>query len=154
MTSATPTLRPREYLSLSTLMNFVRCPRKYFYSKCGITSDATPTALIYGTAMHRAVSVAVMEGFEPAYAAFCSVWDESLADEKRSLKRAHNQLEYFALTHKDNKSLYRFLPPPPSPVELSDDVSPWEIPFVLDIGLPVPLAGRLDGWVRDRKSVV
>jgi len=152
MSLTIPTYRPREYLSISTLLSFARCPRRYFYQKCGITSPEEPTALVYGTAMHRAVSVAVTEGLDAAMAAFSAVWDESLADNKRSLKRAHDQLEYFVLTHARGRGLYNFLPPPPSEVQLEEDTSPYEIPFVIDVGIAVPIAGRLDGWVEHRDS--
>lgn len=152
MSEIQPIYRPREYISLSTLVSFIRCPRRYFYQKCGIASHDEPAALHYGTAMHRAISVAAMEGLEPAMVAFASVWDESLADNKRSLKRARDQLTYFVLTHKGSKSLYKFLPPPTSDVKLEEDTSPYEIPFVIDVGLPVPIAGRLDGWVEHRDT--
>lgn len=136
----------REYLSYSTLMSFVRCPRKYFYSKCGVTSPGEPTALQYGTAMHMAVDIAITEGLEPAMAAFARLWDDSLKDDKRSLARARSQLQHFIHTHSGDRAIYKPLRPPSQTIELDSETSPFEIPFVIDIGLPIPLAGRLDGW--------
>jgi len=149
-----PTYRPRDYISYSTLMSFIRCPRKYFYEKCGVSTKDEPTALIYGTAMHKAVpQLFTPGGLDAAIAAFQSVWDESLQDSKHSLKRAIAQLSHFAHIHSGDRSLYTLLPAPPNPhITLADDVNDFEIPFVLDIGLRVPIAGRIDGWCRHRDT--
>lgn len=147
-----PTYHKREYLSLSTLLTFIRCPRRYFYQKSGIVTHDEPSALVYGTAMHKAVGVATTEGLDSAIAAFESVWDESLADNKRSLRRARAQLAHFVHMHSGGRSLYTMLDPPPSDVVLDEETSRYEIPFVIDVGLDIPIAGRLDGWCRHRDT--
>jgi len=157
--SQVPVYRKREYLSYSTLLSFARCPRRYFYQKCGISQTEEAPALSYGTAMHKAIDVAISGGLDAAMAAFNSVWDDRLADSKRSRERARQQLQHFIHHHSQGRSLYERLPAPSvtnttadSSLKLDDSVSPLEIPFAIDIGLPVPLMGRLDGWCRHRDT--
>lgn len=141
-----PEYKKREYLSYSTLLSFARCPRKYFYQKSGIFPQEEPTALLYGTAMHKAVDVGLREGLEAGVTAFLSVWDETFADDKRNTVRAKAQLSHFIHTHDKGRSIFNLLPPPEGTVQVDDATSPYEIPFAIDIGLPIPLTGRLDGW--------
>lgn len=159
MPSEIPTYRKREYLSYSTLLSFARCPRRYMYQKCGISTHDEAPALHYGTAMHKAIDIAVTQGIDEAMAAFDSVWDDRLADAKRSRVRARQQLSHFIFSHQKGRSLYERLPAPVvtnvSGVEglkLDESTSPLEIPFAIDIGLSVPLMGRLDGWCRHRDT--
>lgn len=150
-----PTYRPRQYISYSTLMSFIRCPRKYFYEKCGITPKDEGTALVYGSAMHKAVPVLLTGGtLEQAVAAFTSVWNPELTDKKHSITHAIKSLAHFQHTHSPSRSLYELLPPPPRPTELivSDDVADTEIVSMLDIGLPVPLYVRMDGWCQHKHT--
>jgi len=147
-----PQYKKREYLSYSTLLSFARCPRKYFYTKSGIYPQSEPTALLYGTAMHKAVDVGMREGLEAGLAAFASIWDEAYADDKRSMARATVQIKHFVHSHSGGRSLYTLLPPPEGTVQVDDATSPYEIPFAIDIGLPIPLTGRLDGWCLHRDT--
>ena len=148
-----PQYRPREYLSISTLLSFARCPRKYFYQKCGIFPPDESAALCYGTAMHKAVSLALVEGYDPAIEAFISLWKPELSDTKRNIERAKAQLRHFVHTHEKGRSIYTLLPPPKQQVTPADgDVSPYEIVFMIDVGLPVPIGGRLDGWCQHRDT--
>lgn len=142
---------PRKYISYSTLISFIRCPRSYFYNKCGVTPKAEPTALVYGSAMHKAVPYLFTDGgLDAAVTAFKSVWDDSLADPKHSTTRAIAQLGHFLYTHSGPKGFYKLIPPPANNhITLADDVNEFEIPFVIDVGLPVPIFGRIDGWARD-----
>lgn len=138
--------RKREYLSYSTLLSFARCPRRFFYQKNGIMARGSSAALVYGTAMHKAVDIGLLNGLDAAVECFRGLWDEQLNDEKRNPQRAVAQLRHYLHTHQAGRSIYQPLTPPPSGVEMSEEVSPLEIPFVLDLGLPIPLVGRLDGW--------
>lgn len=148
-----PVYSPRDYLSVTTLMDFVRCPRRYFYRKCGLTTRDQGNALQYGTAMHKAVPIAMTEGIIPAMAAFNSEWDDSLADLKRSVPRAYAQLSHYIHTHSAGKSIYSFETPPANPgIELDKSTSPFEVPGVLDVGLDVPIVVRIDGLVRHRDT--
>ena len=145
---------PREYLSITTLLSFVRCPRLYFYRKSGLVPKIRGNALLYGTAMHKAIAPTLTNGLEAGMEAFTSVWDDSLADDKRSTARARAQLTHFAHVHSANRSLYTFEKPPPLPegFQVTDDRSPYEIPAVIDVGLPVPIVVFIDGWVRHRDT--
>lgn len=143
--------RKREYLSYSTLLSFARCPRKYFYQKSGVYPQEESNALLYGTAMHKAVDITVTQGIDAGIKAFADIWDDSLADAKRSYARACAQLRHYALTHEKGRSIYIPLPPPEGNTVTADQ-SPLEISFAIDIGLPIPLTGRIDGWGMHRDT--
>jgi len=151
-----PEYVPRQYLSVSTLVRFRRCPRLYFYEKSGIRQTGLALAPSWGTGMHFAVPVALeTEDHDAAMAAFLSHW-VAIEEEcellhydmkKHTRDTASRALSHFIHTHKDEKSLYQLVPPPDTGLEIkpSEKYSNYEIPFVLDIGLKVPLAGRMDG---------
>lgn len=150
-----PTYSPRDYLSVTTIMNFAKCPRSYLYSKCGLTKKDQGNALQYGTAMHKAIPVVMTEGMDAGFKAFLSEWDDTRdkADAKRSVQRAFSQLSHFHQTHKDGKSIYTFEKPPENKeIELDDSTSPFEVPGVIDIGLEVPVVVRIDGLVKHRDT--
>ena len=46
------------------------------------------------------------------------------------------------------------IPPPPTALRIADNISEWEVPFAIDIGLDVPFVGRIDcfGEHRDTKE--
>lgn len=147
-----PKLVKREHLSISTLLDFARCPRRYFYRKSGLTPREPQTALIYGQAMHKAFPLAIEADLPTAIEAFKSVWAEELADDKRNLGNAIRSLTHFRHTHENNRSIYRLATPPDGGIELDDQTSEWEVPFALDVGLPIPLVGRIDGLVTHRDT--
>jgi hypothetical protein len=160
--SQTPGLehyKKRQWLSISSLVSFSRCPRQYFYgSGCRLESPDPAPALQFGAALHRAIPQ-LMSG-EPATTlsraieAFDHEWDGSLDDDKRNRASAIRMLMSFAGTHPRDRGLYELLPPPTGPwvIKVPDRVSDWEIPFAVDIGLDVPLVGRIDGWGRNRDT--
>lgn len=150
--SSVPTLQPREHLSLSTLLSFARCPRRFFYQKCGLVDKRPAPALSYGVAMHLAFPIAMIDGLDAAVEAFKSVWDESIADDKRNLSHAIASLQHFVFTHQAGKAIYGFVKPPVGDMTLDTETSEWEVPFAIDIGLPVPLVGRIDGLVKHRDT--
>lgn len=151
-----PTYAPRSYLSYSTLLSFIRCPRKYFYQKCGIYPREEASALHYGSAMHKAIAFASQGNFDAALSAFQSLWtpehEATMSDSKRSLTRAKAQLSHFCHTHRDGRSIYTMLPPPTPPLVVDEERSPFELQCVLDIGLPIPLVAYLDGWCEHRDT--
>jgi len=154
LTTSTNSLeyKERTYLSVSTLLDFKRCPRRFFYRKLGLTSRVEPTALIYGSAMHKAVPIAVTEGIKPAIAAFLSVWGKTVAKDTMNVERAIASLSHFIHTHEGRKSIYKFLPPPSGALEVEDLVSDYEVPWILDIELDIPLVGRIDALVEHRDT--
>ena len=147
-----PKYAPREYLSVSTLMSFIRCPRRYFYQKCGLTTHEEPAALKYGTAMHKAVPLSFTKSLDEVYATFDSVWQGVEADEKRNPRRARAQLSHFQHSHRGGRSIYTFEPPPSGTIKLDEETSEYEVPAVIDVGLPIPLVVRIDGLVRHRDT--
>lgn len=147
------TYRPRDYISYSTLMSFIRCPRKYFYSKCGITPKDESPALLFGSAMHKALPLAMTKGIEPAVAAFRSVWDVSLGDAKHNDRRAVAMISHFAHERGQGRAIYELLPPPTNVhLPVGEDVGEYEIPFFIDVGVRVPIFGRIDAWCRHRDT--
>lgn len=142
----------REYLSPSTLTSFSRCPRRYFYQKFGLGPFEESPALSYGTAMHKAIPPASRGDFDEAWKAFDSVWDEALANDTRNVENAHRSLKHYCHEHTGDKSLFNFLPPPKGNIEVVEEVSDSEVPFAIDIGLDIPLVGRIDGLVEHRDT--
>lgn len=103
--------------------------------------------------MHKAVATALItEDVDVAFTDFLSVWDEEQADEKNNSQRAYHSLNHYIHTHKGNKSLFKLLPPPPSNVKTDEKTSDYEITFGIDVGLPIPIAGRIDGHCLHRDS--
>lgn len=153
----TPVYRKREYLSISTLLDFARCPRRYFYKKCGLEQNEEPLAPIYGNAMHKAVPIALMqEDLAAAMMGFKQVW--SIINEvngqgsKWNLNCAERSLSHFIHTHKGSKSLYKLMPPPVGGFTRDEKVSDYEVSWAIDIGLAVPLTGRMDGFCTHRDT--
>ena len=140
----------REYLSISALNSFARCPRKFFYgSGCGLQPGIPHNALVYGEGIHNAVPFVFRDEMDKALKAFDTVWSEDLADQKgRSRHRAMAALAHAAQTIKTNG--YEILPPPSNSIQVSERVNDWEVGFGLHLGLRVPFIGRADGLVRNR----
>lgn len=158
----TPTYRKRKYLSVSTLINFSRCKRRYFYSKNGLEPQEEHLAPQYGSAMHKAVPLALQtEDLDVAFDGFMSLWaevdEERLSrgdpvDPKRNEKTARRSLQHLIHTHQHNRSLYTLLPPPKEALVADEAVSDYEVPWAIDIGLSVPLVGRCDGLCQHRDT--
>lgn len=153
--------QPRTHLSISSLMNFSRCPRRFFYqSGCRLQKGEEHAALKYGSGIHAALPH-LLSGDEKtrmnrAIAAFRKIFDEeydnSIADKKRNLSRAKAMLYDFWSSHSHTNSLYSLESPPKTGVKMEDGTSDWEIPFAIDIGIGVPLVGRIDALVRHRDT--
>ena len=147
----------REYLSVSTLVSWVRCKRKYFYEKSGIRRGGVALNPEWGSGMHNAVPVALeTEDLELACEEFNKYWVEieercaaiGMVDLKKHTRRtAERALSHFIHTHKDGKAIYKLIDPPELDLHVTPTkkVSKYEVPWVIDIGLRVPLGGRIDG---------
>lgn len=156
MTPNQITYRPRSYLSVSTLIDYARCPRRYWYHKCGLDTPGTKLAPTYGTAMHHAVPQALITGdIIDALEAFMKIWepvetqqmlDGDKDDKKRTRRHAERSLKHFIHTHTEGRATYSLLPFPVETFTLDDQTSKYEVPWVIDIGLRVPLVGRFDGY--------
>ncbi len=158
----TPEYVPRTYLSVSTLVRFKRCPRLYFYEKSGLRSSGINLAPEWGTGMHFAVPVALeTHDIDLSMAAFLSHWEEieeaaltrGMELKKHTRETASRALSHFIHKHSANRCLlYDKLDPVQESfdLEVTEKYSEFEIPFVLDIGLDVPLGGRMDGMVKHK----
>ena len=136
---------PRSHLSISSLVNFARCPRRAFYSSgCRLEPHEEPNYFLFGSAFHAGASPAIEGNLDLALSKFDSVWNESLRDDKRNWERGHLMLRDLHSRFLNNKGLFRLLPPPPNHLEIEDSISEHEIAWALDIDLPVPLVGRTD----------
>ena len=152
MEVANATYQKRKWITITELSNFARCPRRFFY-KVGLgLRDVGPVApLVFGEAIHKALpKVLEDDSVESGLDAFLSLWDESVSDEKRNTSRARAMLKDFLALRRPPKSIYNLLHPPGGLIDISDRSSDWEIPFAIDIGLDIPLCGRIDGWAKHR----
>jgi hypothetical protein len=164
MSKTSPEYVPRRYLSVSTLVDFARCKRRYFYGKSGLRSPGTAVPPEYGKAMHAGVPVALdTEDVDEAYAAFINVWEsveseltgeEAMDAMKKGKTRecALRSLKHFVHTHSGNKSIYNLIEAPAGALPLAEKESRFEVPWAIDIGLRVPLVGRFDGLCRHRDT--
>ncbi len=151
--------KKREWLSVSDLIQFKKCPRSFFFKTGCHFSMGSHAAPEFGTAMHNAFPIAITQGLEPAIAAFKEVWGDRDADPARNNETAYRILSDYVAAEKSR--IYKLIKPPPS-LKYFPGTNDWEIPFLVDIGLHVPFAGRLDGlcrlvaddtlWVLDYKT--
>ena len=156
-----PTYRRRKYVSVSTLCSFARCHRRYFYQKNGLQSDSLSLNPLYGSAMHEGVPVALeTEDLDLAMDAFLRSWVDieeqidalGIDAKKHNRTCASRSLQHFIFTHSGKKSLYKLQAPPEGSLERDETTSPYEVPWAIDIGARVPLAGRLDGLCTHRDT--
>jgi CRISPR/Cas system-associated exonuclease Cas4 (RecB family) len=102
-------------------------------------------ALSFGEAIHAALPITLTEGYERGLAEFNSIWGHREADEKRNNVTAARILADYAAAQSQRP--YRLIKPDTA-IKISNKVSEWEIPFAIDIGMHVPLVGRIDGLCR------
>lgn len=140
----------RKFITVTELSKFACCPRKFFYGTgCGLRSRDVKVALKYGEAIHAGAPLVLTSSYAEALAAFSKVWDESgleeLGDKKRNKMCAYLMLTQLQFDHEKRQFPYQLVQPPKT-YELGADVSPFEIPFAIDIGAGIPLVGRIDGF--------
>jgi len=145
------------HLSASCLSCVSRCPRRYFYMYGqSLWKQSTVPALEFGQAIHAGLAPCYANDLASAMAKFKAVWGErdELGDDKRSTSRALVMFKAFSSNHRPGVSLYTIVKPL-SQLPVDDLVSENELPFALDVGLDIPLVGRIDaiGKHRDDQSV-
>lgn len=145
---------PLRAVSVSILDAFSRCPRRFFYSFGCSLGKEEHLALKFGEAFHAAKPQAFFGKLDAAMLDFDKVWQERdrFGDDKRNRTRALLMLEDYALQTAGGRGIYLLQDPPAGKITLGDQISDYEIPFILDIGLPVPLIGRVDGLVKHRDT--
>jgi len=142
----------RTHLSISSLCAFARCPRMFFYSSgCGLSNGDHP-ALAFGSGIHAALPHAFHGDLSKASQAFVKCFGDTPMDEKRNPLSATAILEDYKTSHENSRSIYVLRQPPSNAIRLDDQVSDWEVPFALDIGLDVPLVGRIDALCTHRDT--
>ena len=150
-------LKKRRWLSISSLNTAARCPRLFFY-KSGIRlrGGGRSAPLVFGEAVHAAAPWSLQGETDKAMEEFDKAWDDSLDDKAHSRENARRMLEDFWHTHSGGKGLYEIMNPPQGLIDMGEKKSPFEIPFAIDIGLPIPLVGFIDwlGQYRDRDMVI
>lgn len=143
--------RPIPALSVSSLDTFARCPRRFFYKYMAEIDTETHVALKFGEAIHAAIPLAHQGKLAESILAFKAVWGELVGDEKRNLAQAALILADYSESHSAGRSLFTLVEPPKG-ISSSPRISPWEVPFIIDIGLPLLLTGRIDGIGRHRDT--
>lgn len=145
------------YIDPSSKTCYDRCPAKYLFERLmGLSlPDASAIPLDYGSDMHLAFPHCYCDDVkcvETAIAAFSKSWNERAygeEDKARNTLRARASLAEFHRTHKPSVCPYEFVSFPESVrAETAHVVSPNELPFLVDIGASLPLAGRIDAPVR------
>jgi len=139
---------PKEHLSPSSICNFARCPRRFFYANgCNLCSKSESPALLFGEAIHNGLPWAYRGDLNKAFEAFSSIWNEDIADDKRNKTRARAMFQHFSQTVP--RDLFKIMPP----LGLKHErVSQDETIFAVDIGAHLPFAGRLDAIVKHRDT--
>jgi len=147
-----------DYCDPSGLSRFGRCPAMYMLERLmGLTDPGRDMiAPDYGTCMHRALPYAYKgaDNLEEANNEFDRAWEGysyGWRDEKRNPDTARISLSSFALQRSPEMCQYDILPAE-FREKTADIISPNEIPFLIDIGGPLSLAGRIDLMIRYRPT--
>lgn len=139
------------FLDASRIAAFSRCEAKcLFRCMMGLRpQDESDIKLDYGTCMHVALPEMYSGDPKRAFEVFEETWKKfphGEMDEKRNTQKALQSIDNFVRSHAPDKCPYEILSFPfSSPTAL---ISRNEIPFLIDVGLRYPLAGRIDAPVR------
>jgi len=143
------------FLDASRISAFSRCEALFLF-KClmGLRpQDASDIKLDYGTCMHVVLPEMYSGNASKAFEVFDDAWKRfphGEEDDKRNSTRARMSIDNFVRSHAPGQCPYEILHFPfSSPAEL---VSRNEIPFLIDVGLSYPLAGRIDAPVKWRAT--
>ncbi len=145
--------RPRKHLSPSSCSCLSGCPRKFFYKYgLGLFAPRSRAAMDYGSAIHYGLPYCYQRGGSAhALAAFSKVWNSELDDDKRNTQRAQATFIEFEKIHCSSNCIYQIVKPPEG-AKAQEKVSDNEVAFAIDIGLPIPIVGRVDALGRHRDS--
>ena len=139
------------YIDSSGICSFTRCPAKYMLSRLSGLSKPSNMMMAadYGTDMHEALPYCYNDGSaEKAIEIFTTRWNARNHDfnDKRNIDCAINTIYDFYNSHKNCPYKIVQFPDIATPTHLN--ISKNELPFIIDIGGPLPLAGRIDAPVR------
>jgi len=141
-----------DYIDPSAISTFNRCPAKYLFSRLmGLRKpDKKPIILDYGTDIHKALPYCYDPAtVDKAVEIFTESWNkrEYEYDEKRNVERAEVSLYNFASSHPSDMCPYEIIQLDIT-APTQDKISKNEVPFLIDIGGKLSLAGRIDAAVR------
>ncbi len=139
------------YVDPSSLSAFNRCPAKYMLSRLmGLNKpDRMRLAMDYGTDIHESVPYCYDKNtVEQAISIFTENWEKRNHphDDKRNVDCAAATLYEFTNSHSVNCPYEVVNMDITAPTQIK--ISKNEIPFLIDIGGPLALAGRIDTAVR------
>jgi hypothetical protein len=168
------------WLNSSGIMEYERCPRAYFFSQgLGLELDIEQGPggpLEWGGAMHRAFPHAYDGDLQKAVEAFDAEWDDFVQSDgkKHTRDNAVGILAGFMGDRAGGKALYEIISeeevaswevPQPHDTYFASSSAPiakYELGFSVDIGMDVPLVGKIDApcrmkydnslWVLDFKT--
>lgn len=151
---------PAKWIRVSAVLDFLRCPRRFFYHYgCGLVPSELRLALTFGEAIHASLGwlLGHPDDLPGALIAFDKIWlplHEAENDPKRNKSNAVRILLVWLEQHQGSRSIYQAIEPPSSvnglsPTEVQSD---FELPFAIDIGLDIPLVGRIDALARHRNT--
>jgi len=142
----------KEHLSQSSACTFDRCKAKYFFaSGCRFERGEAHCALKFGTAIHYAIGYAFRGDLETAMEKFREVYlDTQDPSGVRTPAKARQMLNDFMKTHQGH-ALYKGVDPPKG-IDIEERVSEDEVPFAIDVGIEVPVVGRVDRLGRNSQT--
>lgn len=142
------------YVDPSGIGEANRCLAKYMFSRLMglVKADEVIIPLDYGTDMHCALPYCHngMSGLKRATDEFSAHWngrEHGDIDEKRNKSTAAASLEGFCAQHEPSTCPYEIMNLDHIKAPTFDRISPNEVPFLIDIGGPLSLAGRMDAIV-------
>jgi hypothetical protein len=145
---------PKRWHSQSSLMTASKCLRRYFYEVgCRLRHyDANKTAAIFGQAIHYGIPKCYESDVNGAMSLFNEVWDSEdvQADDKRNPMIARKIFEDLAKNHCQN-CIYK-VENPNVGIEIEDKISDQEVAFAIDVGVDIPLVGRIDALGRHKQT--
>lgn len=136
----------RKWISIHDLINFSRCPRRFFLSTGCRARVGKSLPMKFGEAIHSGLPYAQDFGLDRAMEEFSKTWGErdNEGDENRNSQTASYLFDLYA-KFRHNYKLIKCPLKKPIP-----DVNDYEIWFILDIGGAYPLVGRMDGLGENR----
>ena len=143
------------YLDPSGFSTFTRCPAKYYFSRVlglqqpGLGFASAPD---FGTCIHLALPLCYSrDTLQEAQLIFAEAWKGygyGESDPKRNTARGCAMLENFCRSRADGRAPYEILHFPAVTPPTAKLVSKDELPFLVDVGADLPLAGRIDLAIR------
>lgn len=146
--------KKRQHLSVTSICRLARCPKHFFFSKglnLQLPSEYRDRAFLFGSGIHKAVSKSHRGDLDGAMVDFMEIWGDEEGDMKRNPGVARSLLKRFVDMHSGGEGIYELIPPPKG-TEIEQDTSIDEVPFVIDVGIPVPVVGRIDAVSKHRHT--